>query len=213
MNEIAGAGGERRARSLEAAAEVFRRYGYNRTKMSDIAQSAGISRPTLYAAFSDKAAIFDAVIATMVATELATIRRHLAGQDDLKARLRYACQSWATPGFDLVRANPDARDLFDERFDAVRAGNAAFEALLTELLQEPASTAGIGVSAADLAQMISCALQGFKRLADDTAALDRMIDSLVTTTCAALALSATYPGGEDTRPRRAPNGPGTASTH
>ncbi|MFD8813671.1 TetR/AcrR family transcriptional regulator [Streptomyces sp. NPDC059627] len=213
MNEIAGAGGERRARSLEAAAEVFRRYGYNRTKMSDIAQLAGISRPTLYAAFSDKAAIFDAVIAAMVATELATIRRHLAGQDDLKARLRYACQSWATPGFDLVRANPDARDLFDERFDAVRAGNAAFEALLTELLQEPASTAGIGVSAADLAQMISCALQGFKRLADDTAALGRMIDSLVTTTCAALALSAAYTGGEDTRPRRAPNGPGTASTH
>ncbi|MFD4611338.1 TetR/AcrR family transcriptional regulator [Streptomyces sp. NPDC058440] len=194
MNETAGVGGERRARILEAAITVFRRYGYNRTKMSDIAQSAGISRPTLYAAFSDKAAIFDAVIAAMVATELATIRRHLASQDDLKVRLRYACQRWAAPGFDLVRANPDAKDLFDERFDAVRAGNTAFEALLTELLQEPASTAGFGVPAAQLAEMISCALQGFKRFADDTADLDRMIGSLITTTCAALAFPGAYAG-------------------
>jgi AcrR family transcriptional regulator len=196
MSETAGAGGERRARILEAAVAVFRRYGYNRTKMSDIAQSAGISRPTLYAEFPDKAAVFDAVIVAMVSTELATIRRHLAGQDDLKVRLRYACQGWATPGFDLVRANPDAKDLFDERFDAVRAGNAAFEALLTELLQEPASAAGIGVPAAQLAEMVSCALQGFKRFADGAADLDRMIDSLVMTTCAALALPGVYAGGE-----------------
>ncbi|MFD3931561.1 TetR/AcrR family transcriptional regulator [Streptomyces sp. NPDC058614] len=200
MNEIAGAGDERRARIVGAAITVFRRYGYSRTKMSDIAKSAGISRPTLYAAFPDKAAIFDAVIAEMVATELAGIRRRLAGQDDLEARLRYACQGWAVPGFDLVRANPDAKDLFDERFDAVRAGNAAFEALLTQLLEEPASTAGIRVPAARLAEMISCALQGFKRFADDAADLDRMIDTLITTTCAALALPGAYAGAEGADP-------------
>ncbi|AKV04269.1 Transcriptional regulator, TetR family [Labilithrix luteola] len=177
----------RREKVVEAATDVFRRYGYGRTTMADIAQAAKISRPTLYATFSDKAGIFESVIEGMVATELVGIRRGLSHRHDLASRLRYACRTWASAGFELVQANPDAKDLFDDQFAAVRAGNAAFENLLVELLAEPVSKADVEVTAPRLAEVIGYGMQGFKRFARTSAELHRMIDTLVTTVCAALS--------------------------
>ena len=42
---------------LNAAAKVFYEQGATKAKFGDIAKQAGISRPTLYAAFEDKNAI------------------------------------------------------------------------------------------------------------------------------------------------------------
>ena len=47
---------------LDAAARVFYQHGGAKAKFGDIAKEAGISRPTLYAAFEDKNAIMIATI-------------------------------------------------------------------------------------------------------------------------------------------------------
>ena len=45
---------EREKKIIEAAVEVFHRYGVKRASMSDIADEAGVSRQTVYNAFSNK---------------------------------------------------------------------------------------------------------------------------------------------------------------
>ena len=52
----------RRAAVVEAAAEVFLRYGYARTTMAELAAAAALSRPTLYELFPGKDDLFAAVI-------------------------------------------------------------------------------------------------------------------------------------------------------
>lgn len=47
---------------LQAAFEMFARYGLRRTSMADIAKAAGMSRPALYLHYSGKEDIFNALV-------------------------------------------------------------------------------------------------------------------------------------------------------
>jgi hypothetical protein len=91
-------------------------------------------------------------------------------------------------GYEIISANPDASDLFDDRFPAVQAGNTAFEALLVELLEPATRSSGLGLSANDLARMITSAMQGFKRRAASKAELDDLLDTCLRVTLGARRL-------------------------
>lgn len=54
-------GAEKQQRVLDAALQVFGRYGLRRTSMDLIAQAAGVSRPALYQHYAGKQEIFRAV--------------------------------------------------------------------------------------------------------------------------------------------------------
>jgi AcrR family transcriptional regulator len=54
-------GGDKRAKALASAYDVFLRYGFRRTTMDDIAKEAGMSRPALYLLFKNKPEIFRAL--------------------------------------------------------------------------------------------------------------------------------------------------------
>lgn len=49
--------------ALDAAIEVFRRYGYEGASLDLLTGAMGINRPSLYGAFGDKAALFDKAVA------------------------------------------------------------------------------------------------------------------------------------------------------
>ncbi|MFH1149832.1 MAG: TetR/AcrR family transcriptional regulator [Actinomycetota bacterium] len=70
---------QRRSDILEAARGLFRRYGYRKTTMDDIARAAGITKPTIYSYFKGKKDI----IAGLVEWEGAQVlRTGLSGQDE-----------------------------------------------------------------------------------------------------------------------------------
>lgn len=49
--------------ALKAAAERFRAFGYAATSLDDLAAATGLARPSLYAAFGDKKALYLAALA------------------------------------------------------------------------------------------------------------------------------------------------------
>ena len=170
MTETLPAADAHRDKITQAARDVFIRYGYARTTMGDIAAAAGIARPTLYLSFPQKQDIFGAVIEMLVAQKLAQMAEELPQQPDLAARLRHACLSWGLEGYDLVQANPHAKDLFDLSFVPVREAHAAFRDLLAGLLVEG------GLAKPELtAQMITAAIKGLKSMAEDRDQLRDMI--------------------------------------
>ena len=176
----------RRTRILKAATAVFLRYGFAKTTMVDIAEATGLTRPTLYQEFPDKESVFHAVVDDMVATKLAEIRAGLGRRKTLEAKLRFACDAWGAEGYDLVRAHPDAADMFELGFSSVCRGYEGFGELLEEILREPM---GRGAqSASDLARMMVYAIKGFKDIAKDGADIRRLIATQVAVVAAALAL-------------------------
>ncbi|MFZ4875529.1 TetR/AcrR family transcriptional regulator [Janthinobacterium sp. Mn2066] len=178
MTEIHEATLARRQQIVAAATATFLRYGYARTTMGDVARAAGISRPTLYAAFPDKEQVFDAVIRGLVEAKIAQIRQQLASLPSIAEKLSWACTSWGVEGYELVRANPDARDVFDLGFCAVRDSYEVFEKLVTEILQAQWPRHGQVPALPDAARMLAAAIKGFKDLARDSDELRRMIASL-----------------------------------
>lgn len=177
---------ERRTSIIEAATEVFLRYGFARTTMADIAKAAGLSRPTLYASFPDKAEVFRATIESMVADKMVEMESGIAAHQGFEAQLAYLSESWTVHGYDLVAANPDANDMFDMRFEVVRECYDAFEAILTDLIATALADPARHNEAKALARMAAAAMKGFKEVAENSDDLRAMIRSLVIAVSAAV---------------------------
>lgn len=59
----------RRGEILEAATKVFAEKGYDGTRMSDIAEQAGITKGTIYLYFTNKEDVFRAITTEEAGTE------------------------------------------------------------------------------------------------------------------------------------------------
>ena len=68
---------------LEAAQGLFLTHGLRGTAMEAIARDAGIAKPTLYAYFPDKGAIFAALLGQLIATWRQDFLTALHGQGDV----------------------------------------------------------------------------------------------------------------------------------
>ena len=165
----------KRRRAADAALNVFKRYGFARTTMGDIAEAAGISRPALYLLFQNKDEIFAAAVQSTNDRLLRGIRDNLASRAGLESQLTFACQAWVGSGYDQVRRYPDAKDLTDLPLPPVQEAYAAFQHLLAELLAGAVSGTDGDVTADDLARLLAAAMRGFKAEAHDRADLDRLI--------------------------------------
>jgi AcrR family transcriptional regulator len=58
----AEAGAEREARILDATAELFAHYGFDKTTVSEIARAAGVSKGSIYLHFESKEALLEALL-------------------------------------------------------------------------------------------------------------------------------------------------------
>jgi len=123
---------------VRAATTLFSRYGFRKTTVDLIAHEAEVAKPTLYAHFSDKEAIFVAVCQHVVDRILAAATAELE-RPDVIDRFTGILAAKFTTVFELVDSSPHARELLESQDaqarDVVAKADAAFVKLLTDALR------------------------------------------------------------------------------
>lgn len=123
---------------VRAATTLFSRYGYRKTTVDLIARDADVAKPTLYAHFGDKEAIFVAVCHHVMDSILAAATAALE-RADLVDRITEILAAKFTTIFELVDSSPHARELLDSQDaqarDVVAKADQAFVKLLTDALR------------------------------------------------------------------------------
>lgn len=105
---------------LNAAAKVFYQRGATKAKFGDIAKEAGISRPTLYAAYEDKNALMIATIHHVSDQLLETIRDQIADKVTAAQRLTLFINIAIIEPYRLIRQSEDAADILSGHNEAGR---------------------------------------------------------------------------------------------
>ncbi len=169
-------------RIATAAFRLFHQHGFKKVTMSDIAEAAEMSRPTLYAAFSSKEAIFGAIAARQSARCDAEVAAKLPRAKSLESQLSLILDIWILEPFASVIDSPNALDLLGNF--AVYAPEACadlyarFEAHLLAVLA-PAMKGKRAMTARDLAHIMMLATKGLKASTSSLAELRRMTSGLI----------------------------------
>lgn len=107
----ADADGSTRQRILEATAEVLGRNGTAKLSLSEVAQQAGVSRPTLYRYFADKRELLDVFVVwerQYYEKAIAEATANLPPDQRLDAALQVIVeQQLSYPGLRMVDVEPD----------------------------------------------------------------------------------------------------------
>jgi len=111
---------DRKTQLLEAATKVFFKYGASKARFGDIAKEAGVSRPTLYAAFEDKDAILVATIHHVAQQFVTTINNQIADKVTMEERLALFTRITVVEPYQLIQKSKDAADILTGHNEAGR---------------------------------------------------------------------------------------------
>lgn len=177
---------EKQLKIIEAAKEIFSRYGFKRTTMGDIAEAVGMSRPALYLVYPSKEDILAAVVDSMCHSTLSEIRQQLPLIETAKDKLKFAFEVWSVRPFEMVQTFPDTKDLLENthKFAGQITSGAftEFENILEGILEPlvDASQSKSKLSPKQLAHILTSAIYGFKNAAGNVAELRQLFDDLIT---------------------------------
>ena len=170
MNEINGPAAARQAAIIEAAKDVFLRFGFRKTSMDDLARAAGLSRQGLYLHFPNKQALFKTMV-TRLTEEMRTDAREALARDDLEIGERVLGAFDAM--FDKAVGSEKLDELFATMVELIGLQNVRelqdeFASELARVLDSAGVAAqwkDVGASAKDLAELLFDASDGIKRRA------------------------------------------------
>jgi AcrR family transcriptional regulator len=86
---------ERRALIVEAAGRLFGEHGYDAARLDDIAAAAGVTKPILYRHFTDKQALYLALLERH-RDDLPTFTAAIPAEGTLEQRLRAVLELWVS---------------------------------------------------------------------------------------------------------------------
>lgn len=116
---------EAREHFLNAAEACFEKYGIAKTTMDDIAQMAGVSRPTVYRHFDDRESLILAVILRRAQALVAKAQKQILKQKTFEDRLVEGLMLLVNVGrkdpFVQLLVNPDQMGLAHQMFGASSA--------------------------------------------------------------------------------------------
>lgn len=164
---------EKRQRMLAAARDLFLRNGLRGTTMEAIAREAHVAKPTLYAQFADKDAVFNAIIETMVGDIHRVIDAGLMSEGSVAERIGRALAGKYGLMLDLLDGSPHADEIYTEQARQpvhYRALDREVEDKFAAVLSE----AGIE-RPRDLARLVIAAALGIGRSYRDEAGLKAAI--------------------------------------
>jgi len=175
-----------RERILDAAMEIFARYGYRRASMDQVAEAAGLTRQAVYHHFPGKEALFRAAVealhdgalgAAVAAGNAAedagqSLADVLAVQVDAKTRYVIECMDETSHMEELLSQRQlQAGDLNQRVHEQI----IALEVATTErMLAKQGLALRDGLTARDLANSIQFAVRGDNELKLDLAMLDEV---------------------------------------
>lgn len=168
---------------IEAAIQLFLRYGVKRTGMNDIAAEAGISRQTLYRVFANKDAVLQATIRLLADRVVADIEAGLNKADNLGEQLDVIFNHIAIEHYDLMHSSPNAEDIV-AGFNAssqveLEAGAKRNIKLISKVMEPYASEIeGNGLSVEQLADFVQRTATAAKYNAKSRRHLLRLLASL-----------------------------------
>ncbi len=180
---------------MAAALELFARHGFQRTSMAQVAESAGISRATLYARFRDKRALFEGLATGLVADALRLAREAWLPEADLAANLEAAILAKDLPLHHLRHASAHGADVLASNVTSVQQHGRVLEAGFVEFLTaraiaaeaEGANFAAFGGAAA-FATFVSLAAAGFKEAASAEPAYRQAVRTFAAVAAAAVGI-------------------------
>lgn len=130
---------------IEAAIELFRQYGYRKTSVDQIASAARVAKPTIYAHFEHKEALFVAVCEHVIEGMLEAARHAARARGKVVSRVSSVLSAKFTTLFELVESSPHAAELLGSQGELAREAeeraDAEYHALLVSVL-EGAADAG-----------------------------------------------------------------------
>lgn len=177
-------------RIIDAAFELFLRHGYRKVSMSDIAEAAQMSRPSLYASFANKDAIFAELVRRQTQRNLAETHARLHQISGLQARLGCVFNIWVTEPVASVIDSENATELLANCVEfAPQALADLYEALESELVNVLTPHMGEQslLAATDIAKILRLASSGIKASTANLEDLQRRIQGLIVMAVATVA--------------------------
>lgn len=172
---------------LDGALREFSRHGLAKTSMSDIAQSAGVSRTSLYSAFPTKADVFRALSGRINERVLAAVVAAISTAGTWDERLQAIISARVGWVYDLLRASEHGRELISEKNKicggSVLAANDRFEALVAGMLAEARLESQ---DEARLARLLIQSVNGVLEQASTREEAEQGVETLVAIFCAGL---------------------------
>jgi AcrR family transcriptional regulator len=174
---------DKRDRILDAAQELFVRYGVKRTSIDDVAREAGIAKGTVYLSFESKAELFAAIADRLCASTFADVQRIALETTPLTKRLVGILDRYIGATHRLIAQSPHIAELTASKETLSAAAFDALDRRIHSLLSVLLGEAGI--TRDEAADMLLAAGMGSLYTGDDAeqpyrARLTAMIDTLVT---------------------------------
>ena len=169
---------------LNAALAVFMRYGFKRATMGAIAQEAGLSRPSLYARFANRDAVYAAGLDSYGNRIISKLQTHWADAPDLATAMDAFANVSVIPTFEMLRNCPDASDMIDAANSpdgmAAMARVVALKCAALEALFAPYAEALLshGLTPAQLASFVESNKHAMTKFAENRAQLDAQFAKL-----------------------------------
>ena len=152
---------EKRRRILDAARLLFVRDGLRGTTMEALARAAGVAKPTLYGYFSDKDAVFTALLDDLSDALTAAFEAGMAGPGTVAQRIGAALAGKYGVIAAVVESSPFAEELYatHSRF-SLRF--RALDAEMSETMVEALRQAGVR-EPVELNRLVQAAAYGVAR--------------------------------------------------
>jgi len=165
--------------ALDQAMLAFWRNGYEATSLRDLTAAMGVTAPSIYAAFGDKRALFDAALRHYVGDPpgaLALIAQAPSARQASEALLAAAAAAYTgeatPPGCLLAKASVGAPADLASTIAAIRAG---IEAALRARMEEAPGALPPGCDAPAMAALVMAIIQGMAVLAHDGAPREKLL--------------------------------------
>jgi AcrR family transcriptional regulator len=172
---------DRRNRIVDAARHLILKNGLKGTTMEAIAREARIAKPTLYAYFPDKDAVYGAIIAALTEELREAFHAAIAGPGDAASRIGNALSAKYQIITDLLAGSPHAGELYSDEDRHVKAQLQIIEKEMAEAVIATLAEAGVSDPEA-LGRLVQAGTFGIGRkypLPDIGRAIRQLVERLV----------------------------------